>query len=169
VTAKSRPLRELCERVGISRAQLDAALDAGALHPSLVTATEGGYRKVLDLDEAERQLRAYLDGPSATLGYDLDEARARREHFAALREELKYRQESGQTVERGDVERAIGNAVSTLRERFLQLPAALASDLAATSDAHETEAIVDRGVRAALAEFSVRVGDEVLERGDHDA
>lgn len=166
MTEKAHPLRALCDRVGISRRELEAALADGAVDPRVIAVTGGGHRKLLDLDVAEAQLRAYLDnGQGATDATELDRWRAHRERFAALREELRYRQEAGLLWDGAQVERQVRAAMTLVRQRLEQIPGQLAAELAATTDTFDVEQALGGAVRAALSELAVKLGDVEISDG----
>jgi hypothetical protein len=169
VDRKSYPLRALCDRVGIDRRALESAIASGAISEHLITSTSGGHRKVLDLDAAEAELRAFLDGGAgdAPGALDLDRWKAHREKYGALREELKYRQELGELISHADAERQVRGAFVLVRQRIEQIPSQLAADLAAMTESFDVEEALRAAVRSALAELSVKIGDDEI-RDDED-
>jgi hypothetical protein len=161
-------LQALLDRVRISRRELDEALDGGAVDPDLILTTPKGSRKIADLDAAERQLRAYLEAHAASDTeaserlYDLEAESARRMHWAACREELRYRTEAGNLLDRLSVVRALATAALGLRERMLQIPGQLAADLATMDDVFEIETVMRATIEDALRDFTVKIGPTVL-------
>jgi len=77
-------------------------------------------------------------------------SRARREHFAAQNEQLKFQQQSGALVERAQVEREAFTVGRELRERLLVIPDRLAAVLAAETDARAVAAQLELELRQVL-------------------
>ena len=62
--------------------------------------------------------------------YDFQNAKAKREHWAAEREHAAYRKEAGELMERGDVVAAFADAGATVRSRLESLSSTLPPQLA---------------------------------------
>lgn len=70
-------------------------------------------------------------------GADYKASRAKREHYAAAREEMRYRQEAGELMVASEVETAVADACTTIRTTLEVLPDVLAPRLAALTDENE--------------------------------
>lgn len=71
--------------------------------------------------------------------YDLVAEKAKREHFSALREELRYLNEAGELMQREEYEREVATLAGVVRERLEQLPSQNAARLASITDATALE------------------------------
>jgi phage terminase Nu1 subunit (DNA packaging protein) len=78
------------------------------------------------------------------------QARTRREHFAALNEQLKYDRELGTLVDAAGVQRACKTAARLVRDNLLAIPDRIAAELAADADPRSVRAILHRHLSAAL-------------------
>jgi hypothetical protein len=72
-------------------------------------------------------------------------SRAKREHFAALREEIAFRKEAGELLEKNVVVEVIANATTTLRGAIEVLPDLMAPQLVGQQD--------EQHIRATLADY----------------
>lgn len=70
----------------------------------------------------------------AVIEHDFQSARAKREHFAALREELRHRQEAHELIEVDEARRIMADVLTTLRTRLEALPSTVVPRLAAQPD-----------------------------------
>lgn len=85
--------------------------------------------------------------------YDYEEARARREHFAAEREQRKALAEAGELYQKSEVLAIAASAATTLRLALEQFGARLAPELVGQSEA-TIKAALDDAVREALQDAS---------------
>ncbi|MDR3414206.1 MAG: hypothetical protein P4L87_25140 [Formivibrio sp.] len=83
--------------------------------------------------------------PPSTEEWQFQDSRAKREHFAAKREEIAYRKDAGELLETAAVVSVVSDAVTILRGKLESLPDQIAPQLAAMSD--------EQGIRAMLAEY----------------
>ena len=154
-----RTLAELAQQAGLSKGELEQAIRMGAIPRSALTMTPGGHRKVRDFDTALEAARSYKTVPEASEqradGYDLSKARAHREHFAALREELRYRREANDVIDRAETERAVVGQLSALKNTLLDIPSRVAAELAALDDAHEVHVLLEAALREALSDVRI--------------
>ena len=81
-------------------------------------------------------------------GYDFQSAKAKREHFAAKREELNYLREAGELVPVAAVRAAFSSAGAILRARLESLGALLAPQLIHLEEA-QARAVINEHVEAA--------------------
>ena len=84
------------------------------------------------------------------------QARAKREHFNALKAEDEWRKINGELMEAADVTAAVSKAATEIRARLERLPSVLAPQLAAETD--ETR------IRSLLADY-IEEAQRDLERG----
>lgn len=151
------PISAACLKAGATRKEFDRALAAGAIPDEALVTTSGGHRKVADLDACVEGLKAWLYSMRVGIedaGYDLMFEKARREHFAANREELRYREEAGDLVSREYHDRVIVEFGALVKARLEQLPAQNAARLSALGDARAVETDLEDVVRALLSEFA---------------
>ncbi|HHW65771.1 MAG TPA: terminase small subunit [Rhodocyclaceae bacterium] len=87
-------------------------------------------------------------------GADYKVSRAKREHYAAAREEMRYRQEAGELMVAGEVETAVADACTTIRTALEALPDALALRLAAASDENECRNLLADEIERMLEQLS---------------
>ena len=98
------------------------------------------------------QSDAPADEPESISNPDYQAARAKREHYAAEREEMRYRQEAGELLVATEVAGALSSILTELRTRLETLPDTLGPQLAPVTD--------EQQVRARLAdEIEVALGD----------
>ena len=86
-------------------------------------------------------------------------ARAKREHFAAEREELRYRQEAGALMVAAEVEGALADVLTVLRNRLESWPDTLAPQLAPIADEQQIRARLADEVEIALTDVAARFAD----------
>lgn len=131
----------VCLAARATRADFERALAAGAIDADLIEVTSGGHRKVLDAPSVIGVLQAFLalDDQEDEPLYDLVAEKAKREHFSALREELRYLNEAGELMQREEYEREVATLAGVVRERLEQLPSQNAARLASITDATALE------------------------------
>lgn len=99
--------------------------------------------------------------------YDLQEARAKREHHEANLAELKERQALGELVEASRVRRAVTGWAATARSAFEKIADKLSERLAAESDATACHALITAEIDLVLADLANGARNMKLE-GDPD-
>lgn len=153
----------MCLAAGATRGDFERALAAGAIDQDLIQVTTGGHRKVLDAPSVIGVLQAFLaledEEPPA---YDLMAEKAKREHFAAKREELRYLNEAGELIQRDEYEREVSTFGALVRERLEQLPSQNASRLAAITDPTALEQDLEVVVRSMLNELRTELEQRLL-------
>lgn len=116
---------------------------------------------------------AELPEPSASVGAqpsatalpesrDFQDSRAKREHFAAEREELAFRKEAEELVEASAVVSVVSDAATILRGKLESLPDLLAPQLVGICDEQRIRAVLSDYIEEALENVS-RQFAEVLE------
>lgn len=151
------PISAACLRAGATRREFDRALAAGAIPESSLVTTTGGHRKVADMEACVAGLQAWLHSMRIGIeeaGYDLMGEKARREHFAANREELRYLEESGALVSREFHDRVVVEFGALVKARLEQLPAQNSARLSALGSARAVEMELEDLVRGLLTEFA---------------
>ena len=96
---------------------------------------------------------APLSLPEAQL-YDIQAARAKREHHEANLADLRERKAAGALLERTRVEKAILDAAARLRSSLEQIPSKLAPQLAAETDQTAVRALLGGALAEALANLA---------------
>lgn len=90
---------------------------------------------------------------------DYQAARAKREHYAAEREELRYRQEAGELMVAAEVEGAVADILTILRNKLEALPDTLAPQLAPIADEQQIRARLADEVEIALGDVAGRFAE----------
>ncbi|MCK7579278.1 MAG: hypothetical protein MZV65_28480 [Chromatiales bacterium] len=96
---------------------------------------------------------ASLSPPEAQL-YDIQAARAKREHHEANLADLRERKAAGSLLERTRVEKAILDAAARLRSSLEQIPSKLAPQLAAETDQTAVRALLGGALAESLANLA---------------
>lgn len=81
--------------------------------------------------------------------------RASREKFNSLKQELEYRQLAGELIAVDEAKRIAYTAFRAIRDSLLNVSARLKDQLAAQTDPHECERLLDAELSAALAGIDV--------------
>lgn len=89
--------------------------------------------------------------------YDFQNAKAKREHWAAEREHAAYRKEAGELMERGDVVAAFADAGATVRSRLESLSSTLPPQLAGRDEGTIRAMLADQ-VEQVLRELADKFG-----------
>ena len=92
--------------------------------------------------------------PPEEENHNYQNAKARKEHYAALQAEMDYRKRAGELMEADDVRLATANIMIQLRSTLEPLGAVLAPQLAATASEAECRGLIEDRVRTALSECS---------------
>ena len=90
--------------------------------------------------------------------HDFQDARAKREHYAAESAELEFRRAAGELMEAALVTATVADAVVTLRGRLETLPDLLAPQIAALSDEQAIRATLAEHVEHMLGELAAHFG-----------
>ena len=94
------------------------------------------------------------DGSDGDGGADYKASRAKREHYAAAREEMRYRQEAGELMAAAEVEAEVAAACTTIRTALESLPDSIAPRLAAASDENYCRNLLADEIERLLAQLS---------------
>lgn len=97
-------------------------------------------------------------------GYDFQQSRAKKEHFAALQAEAEYRKTIKELLEASAVRAVLADIVTVLRSSLESMPHTLAPVLSATQGEAEIKALLHDHIEAALRDASERL--EQLGKGD---
>lgn len=92
--------------------------------------------------------------------YSYQDAKAKREHWAAEREHAQWRKEAGELMERGEVVAAFADAGATLRSKLEAWAAVLPPQLAGRDEA---------AIRATMADQVERLLNDLVEKFNHMA
>ena len=87
-------------------------------------------------------------------GADYKSSRAKREHFAAAREEMRYRQEAGELMIAAEVERAMADACTTIRAALEALPDRVSHQIAAETSEESIRTLLADAIEAMLADLA---------------
>lgn len=82
-------------------------------------------------------------------------ARARKEHYRALQEELTYKKLVGELVDAADVQHAASRTARLVRDSLLAIPDRCAAMIAAESNVNKCHELILLEVENALSELSV--------------
>ena len=96
------------------------------------------------------QLRAYIEALPEDAIPDLNESRARREHYQAEKAKLEALQGRGELVPVAEVRAEAFNLARSIRESLQAIPARLAPMLAGTQDAAQVHRLLSEEIRVAL-------------------
>lgn len=96
------------------------------------------------------QVRAYLEGLPEDAIPDLNESRARREHYQAEQAKLAALQGRGELVPAAEVRREAFALARAVRDALMGLPDRVAPLLAATADAAQCHRLLSEEIRVAL-------------------
>ena len=100
------------------------------------------------------QLRALIEGLPEDAIPDLNESRARREHYQAEKARLDALQGRGELVPAADVERQAFELARAVRDGLMVIPDRVASLLAATSEPRQVHHLLTEEIRVALRGLS---------------
>lgn len=87
-------------------------------------------------------------------GADYKASRAKREHFAAAREEMRYRQEAGELMIAAEVEQAMADACTTIRVALEALPDRISHQIAAETSEEAIRTLLADAIEAMLTDLS---------------
>ncbi len=142
--------------VAESIARIEATRDPAKRAVAERHATERGA--ALQAPAGEGADKASED-PAVLANPDYQAARAKREHFAAEREEMRYRQEAGELMVAAEVEGAVASILTELRTRLEALPDVLGPQLAPVTDETQIRARLADEIEIALGEVARRFGE----------
>ncbi len=96
-----------------------------------------------------------LDLPMEPAAPDYQSAKAKKEHYLALKAEQDYLVSAKELLHAGDVRKTLADVTNQIRLRFEQLPAVLASQVveAASRGESEVRVLLDAELRRALADL----------------
>jgi phage terminase Nu1 subunit (DNA packaging protein) len=100
------------------------------------------------------QLRAYIEALPEDSIPDLNESRARREHYQAEKAKLEALQGRGELVPVAEVRAEAFNLARSIRESMMAIPARLAPMLAGTADTRQCHHLLEQELRIALRVLS---------------
>ena len=114
-------------------------------------------------DEADKPAAEELTGSDKSAS-EYRENRSKREYYVAAKHQLEYEQLLGQLINVDDAKRIAFTSFRAIRDSVLNVAARIKDQLAAETDPHVCEELLDRELSAALA--SVDVGQLVAESED---
>jgi DNA-binding transcriptional MocR family regulator len=161
---------EFAKIKGVSGAAVSQAIKSGRIRGAVVT--QNG-KEFLDHDLAlelwerntlqqppptnapkepptDKQLREFIDGLPEDQIPDLNESRARREHYQAEKAKLEALQGRGELVPAEEVKREAFAMGRQIRDAMQGIPDRVASLLAASSDVREVHRMLTEEIRVAL-------------------
>lgn len=144
-------------RVAESIARIEATLDPAKRAVAERHATERGAALQAPAGEGEGADKAPED-PAVLANPDYQAARAKREHFAAEREEMRYRQEAAELLVAVEVEGEVASILTELRTRLEALPDTLGPQLAPITDEQQVRTRLAEEIELALGEVARRLG-----------
>ena len=98
------------------------------------------------------------EDPDTLANPDYQQARAKREHYAAEREEMRYRQEAGELLVATEVEGQLATILTELRTRLEALPDTLGPQLAPLTDEQQVRTRLAEEIELALGDVARRMG-----------
>ena len=114
-------------------------------------------------EEADKPAAEELSGSDKSAS-EYRENRSKREYYVAAKHQLEYEQLLGQLINVDDAKRIAFTSFRAIRDSVLNVAARIKDQLAAETDPHVCEELLDRELSAALA--SVDVGQLVAESED---
>lgn len=117
-------------------------------------------------DNDSEEETAQNQGSSSAVSYQFQDSKAKREHFAALREEAAYRKEAGELMEAGEVMGAFADAAAKVVGVLDALPATVGPMLAGQSQEEVMRILAEQMdiARAEMANAINRLATELEER-----
>jgi hypothetical protein len=137
--------------------QLDGRIDPKIADVQWTETTRWGASNIMNGAEAGGDSSGHKPSEYA-------EARAKREHYAALLAKLEYEERAGGLVRKDQVEEAIFREFPDFRDRMQNIPDRVAAIIAAKTDPAEIHQILSAEIRTALNDFADQpsVQSEVL-------
>lgn len=142
-------------RVAESIARIEATRDPAKRAVADRHATERGAALQAPAGEVEKA----PEDPATLANPDYQAARAKREHFAAEREEMRYRQEAGELLVAVEVEGEVASILTELRTRLEALPDTMGPQLAPITDEQQVRTRLAEEIEMALGEVARRMGE----------
>ena len=142
-------------RVAESIARIEATRDPAKRAVAERHATERGA--TLQAPAAEGADKPAED-PATLANPDYQAARAKREHYAAEREEMRYRQEAAELLVAVEVEGEVASILTELRTRLEALPDTLGPQLAPIADEQQVRTRLAEEIELALGEVARCMG-----------
>jgi hypothetical protein len=102
----------------------------------------------------DEQLRAFIQGLPEDAIPDLNESRARREHYSAEKARLEALQGRGELIPAADVKKEAFALARAIRDALMTIPDRLAPELAACTDARQVHQLLSDEIRVALRGLS---------------
>lgn len=124
-----------------------------AVSPAAPGRVQGAGRDLVDSAEAEGGAEGEPELDDSTSEYRTH--RAAREKFSALKQELEYKQLAGELIAVEEAKRIAFTTFRSIRDSVLNVPARLKDQLAALTDPHQCERIMEAALAAALAGIDV--------------
>lgn len=142
--------------VAESVARIEATRDPAKRAVAERHATDRGTALTVEAADRDAADKAAED-PAVLSNPDYQVARAKREHFAAEREEMRYRQEAGELLVATEVQGELADILTELRTRLEALPDTLAPQLAPLTDEAQVRARMAEEIENVLADAARRM------------
>lgn len=110
---------------------------------------------LVDRADAESDTESDGEAEADTTTRDYRTHRADREKYSALKHKLEYEQLAGELIPVDEAKRIAYTTFRGIRDAVLNVPARLKDQLAALTDPHECERLMDAALSAALAGIDV--------------
>jgi hypothetical protein len=152
----------------VADSEWDVNTDASRIAVSAVETTAPLAQKEISFaaqagEEADRPAAEELTGNDKSAS-EYRENRSKREYYVAAKHKLEYEQLLGQLINVDEAKRIAFTSFRAIRDSVLNVAARIKDQLAAESDPHVCEELLERELSAALA--SVDVGKLVAESED---
>jgi hypothetical protein len=142
--------------------QPDGRIDPGIADVQWTETTRWGASNIMNAAEVGGDSSGHKPSEYA-------EARAKREHFTALRAELEYAERAGGLVRRHQVEEELFRTFRDFRDRMQNIPDRVAAIIAAKTDPAEIHQILSAEIRTALKRGLLDTASYVEQNARHDA
>lgn len=160
---------DLARELGVTKGRI-SQLKAQGMPVDSITAARAWYGQNVDQRLSPKLIPGIQLPPREQLAavvesaYDIQQARAKREHHEANLAELREREALGELVNANDVRRAVVALSATARSGFERIPDKLADRLAALGDPHECHALLTAEIDQVLEDLAA--GAESLKLDD---
>lgn len=151
--------QELARKLGVSSGRISQMKGEG-MPVDTFAAAKAWYDEHIDQRMSPKLIPGLQVPPKEQLAaivenaYDIQAARAKREHHEANLAELRERQALGELVEAEKVRRAVTTLAATARSGFERVPDKLADRLAAISDPAACHALLTTEIDQVLADLA---------------
>jgi len=163
-------MKEYAEHRGLTPGRISQLINEGMLS----TVIKNG-KKYLDKNKADKEFDSRVDASKRNANHnqtvkarkpyetennkkevipDIYNSKAIKEAFAARLAKLEYEEKAGQVIRIDKVKIEAFNVARQLRNALLNIAPKIATELAALTDPHEVEMLLDREIREALIELS---------------